>query len=34
MKYRFLFDETLGVVREGGSERSFSKGLGGSADSR
>lgn len=33
MKYRFLFDETLGVVREGGSERSF-KGLGGSADSR
>ena len=31
MKYRFLFDETLGVVREGGSERSF-KGLGGSSD--
>ena len=31
MKYRFLFDETLGVVREGGSERAF-KGLGGSGD--
>ena len=23
MKYRFLFDETLGVVRERGSERTF-----------
>lgn len=33
MKYRFLFDETLGVVREGGSERTF-KGLGALADSK